>query len=130
AGAPTTQALAADVAPNEQSISAMGVSFAGRASSAAAATPLFGNPAGMSHLKREEVSFGMAAIHAKSDIKDTSGLPGDGSNDGDMVPFTAVPMGYYVNPLDDKWAVGVGIYVPFGMITDYGSGLEGRFFGD
>lgn len=129
-GALSGQALAAGFALNEQSISSMGTSFAGRSSSADDATTLFGNPAGMSRLKREEVSFGMAAIHAKTDIKNTSGLPGNGSNDGDMVPFTAVPMGYYVKPIDDKWALGVGVYVPFGMITDYEGGFEGRYFGD
>jgi len=130
-GALSSQAMAAGFALNEQSISGMGTSFAGRSSSADDATTLFGNPAGMSRLKREEVSFGMAAIHAKTDIKDTSSAPvPTGSNDGDMVPFTAVPMGYYVKPIDDKWAAGVGVYVPFGMITDYESGFQGRFFGD
>ncbi len=134
-GALSSQAMAAGFALNEQSISGMGTSFAGRSSSADDATTLFGNPAGMSRLKREEVSFGMAAIRAKTDIKDTSattaiGTPVSGSNDGDMVPFTAVPMGYYVKPIDDKWAVGVGLYVPFGMITDYESGYQGRYHGD
>ncbi len=134
-GALSTQAMAAGFALNEQSISGMGTSFAGRSSSADDATTLFGNPAGMSRLKREEVSFGMAAIHAKTDIKDTSattafGTPVSGSNDGDMVPFTAVPMGYYVKPIDEKWAVGVGLYVPFGMITDYEGGYQGRYHGD
>lgn len=130
AGALSTQALAAGFALNEQSISSMGTSFAGRSSSADDATTLFGNPAGMSRLKREEVSFGMAAISASTDIKNTSSFPAGGSNDGDMVPFTAVPMGYYVKPLDDKWAVGVGLYVPFGLISDYENGFQGRYFGD
>jgi len=130
-GALSTQAMAAGFALNEQSISGMGTSFAGRSSSADDATTLFGNPAGMSRLAREEVSFGMAAIHAKTDIKDANSAPvPTGSNDGDMVPFTAVPMGYYVKPIDDKWAAGVGVYVPFGMITDYENGFQGRFFGD
>ena len=128
AGALSTQALAAGFALNEQSISGMGTSFAGRSSSADDATTLFGNPAGMSRLKREEVSFGVAAIHANTDIKNAGGAPG--SNDGDMVPFTAVPMGYYVKPIDDKWAVGVGVYVPFGLITDYEGGFSGRYHGD
>jgi long-chain fatty acid transport protein len=130
-GALSSQAMAAGFALNEQSISGMGTSFAGRSSSADDATTLFGNPAGMSRLKREEVSFGMAAIHAKTDIKDANSAPvPTGSNDGDMVPFTAVPMGYYVKPIDEKWAAGVGVYVPFGMITDYENGFQGRFFGD
>src|SRR5690554_4623176 len=142
AGALSTQALAAGFALNEQSISGMGTSFAGRSSSADDATTLFGNPAGMSRLKREEVSFGMAALHAKTDISDASASspPIDalggarasftGSNDGDMVPFAAVPMGYYVKPIDEKWAVGVGLYVPFGVIADYESGFQGRYHGD
>ncbi|MBK3866865.1 transporter [Pseudomonas stutzeri] len=130
-GALSSQVMAAGFALNEQSISGMGTSFAGRSSSADDATTLFGNPAGMSRLKREEVSFGMAAIHAKTDIEDANSAPvPTGSNDGDMVPFTAVPMGYYVKPIDDKWAAGVGVYVPFGMITDYENGFQGRFFGD
>ncbi len=141
-GALSSQAMAAGFALNEQSISGMGTSFAGRSSSADDATTLFGNPAGMSRLKREEVSFGMAAIHAKTKIKNASAatpqidalggarLPLNGSNDGDMVPFTAVPMGYYVKPIDEKWAVGVGLYVPFGMITDYENGFQGRYHGD
>lgn len=129
-GALSTQAMAAGFALNEQSISGMGTSFAGRSSSADDATTLYGNPAGMSRHKREEVSFGMAAIHAKTDISDTSSFPASGSNDGDMVPFTAVPMGYYVKPIDDKWAVGVGLYVPFGLVTDYENGFQGRYFGN
>jgi len=139
-GALSTQAMAAGFALNEQSISGMGTSFAGRSSSADDATTLFGNPAGMSRLDREQVSFGMAAINAKTDINDASGsfangLAGrsgqtSGTNEGDMVPVTAVPMGYYVKPIDDKWALGVGVYVPFGLITDYESGFQGRYFGD
>ncbi|TBV13023.1 OmpP1/FadL family transporter [Stutzerimonas kirkiae] len=125
------QALAAGYALNEQSISGMGTSFAGRSSAADDASTLFGNPAGMARLQREEASFGIAAIHARTDISHTSSPSHvSGSNDGDMVPFTAVPMGYYVKPLDEKWAVGVGIYVPFGMISDYENGFEGRYFGD
>ena len=139
-GATSSQTMAAGFALNEQSISGMGTSYAGRSSSADDATTLFGNPAGMSRLTREEVSFGAAAIHAQTDIKNSSALsrevapgtrlPVDGSNDGDMVPFTAVPMGYYVNPIDDKWALGVGVYVPFGLITDYEGGFQGRYHGD
>lgn len=129
-GAMSGQTMAAGFALNEQSISGMGTSFAGRSSSADDATTLFGNPAGMSRLTREEVTFGAAAIKANSDIDDASSFPGTGSNDGDMVPATAVPMGYYVNPIDNKWALGVGFYVPFGLATDYESGFQGRYFGD
>ncbi|MGR3894836.1 OmpP1/FadL family transporter [Pseudomonas sp. 1176_21] len=123
----STQLFASGFALNEQSISGMGTGFAGRSSSADDASTVFGNPAGMSRLKREQVTVGGAAIIAKSDIRG-SGTFG-GSNDGDMVPVVGVPMGYYVKPIDDHWAFGFGVYVPFGLITDYEHGFAGRYFG-
>ncbi|WP_447785492.1 OmpP1/FadL family transporter [Pseudomonas germanica] len=112
---------------NEQSISGMGSGFAGRSSSAEDASTIYGNPAGMARLKQEQVSVGAATLFAKSDISRTRSTFG-GNEDGDMVPTTTVPMGYYVKPIDDHWAFGVGFYVPFGLITDYGSGFAGRYY--
>ncbi|MCE0463279.1 OmpP1/FadL family transporter [Pseudomonas uvaldensis] len=123
----TSQVLASGFALNEQSISGMGVGFAGRSSSAEDASTVFGNPAGMSRLKKEQVSLGAATLFAKSDISQTRSTFG-GQEDGDMVPTTTIPMGYYVKPVDEHWAVGVGFYVPFGLITDYGSDFAGRYY--
>jgi long-chain fatty acid transport protein len=121
--------LASGFALNEQSIASMGLSFAGRSSSAEDASTVFGNPAGMARLKQEQINLGAAAIIAKTDIHDASGTFA-GSNDGDMVPTTGVPMGYYVKPLDDKVAFGIGVYAPFGLATDYESGFQGRYYAD
>lgn len=120
--------LASGFALNEQSVSGMGTGFAGRSSTADDASTVYGNPAGMSRLKREQITVGGAAVIAKTDIKDGRGTFG-GSNDGDMVPVVGVPMGYYVKPIDDHWSVGFGVYVPFGLITDYEHGFAGRYFG-
>ncbi|MBD2839168.1 outer membrane protein transport protein [Pseudomonas sp. JM0905a] len=127
--AASSYSLAAGFALNEQSVSGMGTAFAGRSSSADDATTVYGNPAGMARLKREQVSVGAAAIFAKTDIDDARSTFG-GSNDGDMVPTVGVPMGYYVKPIDDKWSFGLGMYVPFGLITDYETGFAGRYYGD
>ena len=124
----STQIFASGFALNEQSISGMGTGFAGRSSSADDASTVFGNPAGMSRLKREQVTGGFAVIDASTDINDASGTR-SGTNDGDMVPFTGVPMGYYVKPIDDQWAFGLGVYAPFGLITDYENSFQGRNFG-
>lgn len=120
--------LASGFALNEQSVSGMGTGFAGRSSSADDASTVYGNPAGMSRLKRDEVIVGGAAIIAKSDISGRGSNLG-GETDGDMVPVVGVPMGYYVKPIDDHWAVGFGVYVPFGLVTDYGSGDAARYWG-
>ncbi|QEY64134.1 outer membrane protein transport protein [Metapseudomonas lalkuanensis] len=127
--AASSYSLAAGFALNEQSVSGMGTAFAGRSSSADDATTVYGNPAGMARLKREQVSVGAAAIFARTDIDDARSTFG-GSNDGDMVPTVGVPMGYYVKPIDDKWSFGLGMYVPFGLITDYETGFAGRYYGD
>ncbi|VVN37424.1 Long-chain fatty acid transport protein [Pseudomonas fluorescens] len=125
----STQLFASGFAINEQSISGMGTGFAGRSSTADDASTVFGNPAGMARIKREQVTGGAAFLDAHTDISDARSTPRAGSNDGDMVPFIAVPMGYYVKPIDDNWAFGVGVYAPFGLVTDYENGFAGRYFG-
>ena len=125
----STQIFASGFALNEQSISGMGTGFAGRSSSADDASTVVGNPAGMSRIKREQVTGGVAFIDAHTDISDASSRPNGGTNKGDMVPFMGVPMGYYVKPIDDQWAVGFGVYAPFGLVTDYENGFAGRYFG-
>ncbi|MNZ24848.1 putative outer membrane protein precursor [compost metagenome] len=123
----STQLFASGFALNEQSISGMGTGFAGRSSSADDASTVFGNPAGMSRLKREQITVGAAAVIAKSDISG-GGFPG-GSTDGDMVPFVGVPMGFYVKPIDEHWSVGFGIYAPFGLVTEYEDEAASRYWG-
>ncbi|ABR88689.1 long-chain fatty acid transport protein precursor [Janthinobacterium sp. Marseille] len=122
------QLLANGFALNEQSISGMGTGFAGRASSADDASTVFGNPAGMSHLKRQQVSGGIAVIDSKSEISNANGNR-PGTNHGDMLPSRTVPMGFYVKPLDEKWAFGLGVYSPFGLDTEYENTFQGRHFG-
>ncbi|OYQ04237.1 Long-chain fatty acid transport protein [Pseudomonas mandelii] len=125
----STQIFASGFALNEQSISGMGTGFAGRSSAADDASTIAGNPAGMSRIKREQVTGGVAFIDAHTDISDASSRPNGGTNKGDMVPFMGVPMGYYVKPIDDHWAFGIGVYAPFGLVTDYENGFAGRYFG-
>ncbi|MEE2869425.1 OmpP1/FadL family transporter [Alcanivorax profundi] len=132
--AASTQAMANGLALNEQSASSAGSAYAGRASSAANASTLFGNPAGMSRLERAEVSGGLAFIDASTDISDAEGqlapgLPVSGTNDGDMVPFSTIPFGYYVTPISDKLHAGIGVYAPFGVESDYENGWQGRYEG-
>lgn len=119
------QAWGAGFALNEQNASELGRAMAGRASSADNAATVFGNPAGMARLERAELSGGVAYIRATSDIKNARGaLPG--TNKGDMVPETFIPFGYYVQPIDERWHVGLGLYSPYGLVTDYESGFQGR----
>ena len=125
----SSHVFASGFALNEQDVAGMGTGFAGRSSSAENASTVFGNPAGMARLEGQQITGGVAAIDASTDIKNTGGRS-SGSNKGDMVPFTAVPFGFYTNKLNDQWAIGFGVYAPFGLKTDYESGFQGRGFGN
>lgn len=125
-GALSSQAMANGLAINEHSASGMGTAFAGRSSNVLDASTVAANPAGMSKLERREVSGGLAFIHALTDIDLKAG---SGSTDGDMVPFSTVPFGYYVTPINDKLHFGLGLYVPFAVASDYESGHAGRYHG-
>src|SRR5690606_28617552 len=102
--------------------SGMGTSFAGRASAAQDATTLFGNPAGLSKLKRAEVVGGFGLVKANVNIDDSSAE----THKGDMVPLTPVPFAYYASPIDEQWSWGLGLYVPYGLISDYEKSFGGR----
>ncbi|GFM66022.1 membrane protein [Pseudomonas cichorii] len=123
----STQLLAGGFARTEQSISGMGIGQAGRASAAEDASTVYGNPAGMARLEGRQITAGVAFIDASTDISHVSGRS-SGSNDGDMVPFSSVPFGFYTRQLDEHWAFGFGVYAPFGLSTDYENGFQGRMF--
>lgn len=142
-------AVAAGLTLNEQSASAMGTAYAGRSSSALDASTVFGNPAGMSRLDRMQVSGGLAFIDPHTKIKDgkaqdagtgldpqtdaaiEQGINATGTNKGNMVPFTTIPFGYFVTPLDDdkNWHFGMGIYAPLGGKSKYEDTFAGRYQG-
>jgi long-chain fatty acid transport protein len=121
------QAAAAGFALNEQSVSAMGTGNAGRASYAQDASVVYNNPAAMMELKQAEVSGSLAFIDAKSKITAAPGLPG--SNQGDMVPFTTVPSGYYTSGNKGNYAWGIASYGSYGLKTNYEPSFAGRPYG-
>lgn len=128
-------AFANGLAINEQSASAAGTAYAGRASTVRNASTIYGNPAGLSRLTRTQISAGAAFIHATTEISHSNGTmfggvaPIPGTNKGDMVPDQAVPFLYFAQPLSDDVAWGLGIYVPFGVESDYENSFQGRLFG-
>jgi len=128
AGAFPLTAYANGLAINEQSASSAGVAYAGRASSALDASTVYGNPAGLSKLKRTEVSGGFAVVSAKVDITDVQSSA-SGSNDGDSVPLITVPFGYFSTPLNEDFTFGMGVYVPHGLVNDYERDFQGRYHG-
>ncbi|MGF6092350.1 outer membrane protein transport protein [Pseudomonas sp. 18173] len=123
-----TSAGANGIALNEQSASSAGTAYAGRSSSALDASTIFGNPAGLTKLKRSEISGGAAVVSVSDDISDAQGSA-PGTNKGDSVPLGVVPFAYLSTPLDDRFSIGLGLYAPSGLINDYESTFQGRYHG-
>ncbi|WP_458129885.1 outer membrane protein transport protein [Pseudomonas sp. Z2-11] len=120
--------LANGLAVNEQSASGAGTAYAGRSSSALDASTIYGNPAGLTKLKRSEVSGGVAVFDVKNDISDAQG-GASGTNKGNFVPMAPVPFGYLSTPISEDLSVGLGLYVPFGLVNDSESTFQGRYQG-
>jgi long-chain fatty acid transport protein len=116
------------IALNEQSASSAGTAYAGRSSSALDASTVYGNPAGLTKLKRSEISGGAAVISVSNDISDAQSSVA-GTNKGDSVPLGVVPFVYMSTPLDERLSIGLGFYAPSGLINDYERSFQGRYHG-
>ncbi|MDK2777695.1 MAG: outer membrane protein transport protein [Pseudomonadota bacterium] len=133
---------------NEQGAKHAGRAFAGSAAVADDASVVFFNPAGMSRLESSQASFGFTYLSLKGELDgvrtDGAGLTSDTEasatvpygeagtyNDGgNYMQDKVIPFGYLVHKLDDKAAVGFGIFAPFGTETDYKQGSIASGFAD
>jgi len=134
---------------NEQAAKASGRAFAGSAAIADDASVVFFNPAGMSRLDRSQMSFGFTYLSLEGELKDgvrtdAAGVPsnmpasatypygeaGVYNDGGNYMKDQVIPFGYFVHKLDDKAAVGFGIFAPFGTETDYKQGSVVSGFAD
>jgi len=127
---------AAGFALMEQSVSGLGNAFAGGAAVAEDATTIFYNPAGLTRLKGQQAIAGVHFIRTSFQFENQGSthvltpITGEGltgNNGGDAGQWNVVPNAYYAINLDNDWALGLGINVPFGLTTDYDEGWVGRY---
>jgi long-chain fatty acid transport protein len=132
------RAGAAGFALMEQSASGLGNAYAGQAAVAQDATTVFINPAGMSFLPGPQVVVGVAAIDVSakfsnngSSIPNLATLTGSqpGDNGGNAGSLIGVPNFYATLPVGDRFSIGIGVTVPFGLKTEYDDTWIGRFQG-
>ncbi|MBC7752358.1 MAG: transporter [Candidatus Saccharibacteria bacterium] len=127
----TTQVMAQGFTLYSPDISTMGNAYAGAAATAENASVVATNPAAMSRLDGVNVTLNNTLILAKTDIKNPVGST-PGTNKGDMVPRILVGSAFITFPhvLLDNLSMGIGLYAPFGLKTNYESTFQGRAFGD
>jgi long-chain fatty acid transport protein len=136
-------AEAGSFALNEQSVSGLGVAYAGGAAQAEDASTLFFNPAAIVWLDQGELQLaGHVLIPSATFTNEGSrynlrgtpfnGSPISGGNDGDGGVTHVLPNIYITQPLfrNTSWGdltVGLGVTVPFALETDYSPGWVGRY---
>ncbi|MGH7657140.1 MAG: OmpP1/FadL family transporter, partial [Gemmatimonadales bacterium] len=83
------------------------------------------NPAGLAGIDRQSISGGAPLIAPSGGFtNDFSGIRTD-LNDR----IYPVPTLFYQRPLNERWAVGLGFFAPYGLETDWPEDFEGRFLG-
>lgn len=130
--AASSTALASGFQLIEQSASGIGNAYAGSAALAEDAGTIFYNPAGMTRLGAREVSVGVSLVKPSFKFKNEGsmlapGVPMTGSNGGDAGDWAAIPNGYYSHRINDRLWAGIGVGVPFGLMTEYSDDWIGRF---
>ncbi|AYK18079.1 outer membrane protein transport protein [Aeromonas veronii] len=124
----TGQVHAAAFQLNEHSASGLGRAYAGEAAIADNASVLARNPAAMTTFDKMAVS--VSGTYIKPDV-DVDGAINrvnangnkiakltDASESG-IAPAAFVPAAYFIQPLNDQWAWGIGLFSNYGLSTEY-----------
>lgn len=119
---------------NETSASGLGSASAGGAAAAEDAAAMWSNAASLSKLSSRQAVGAIHLIKPSIKFRDGGSTPaaqqGLGGDGGDAGGLNVVPSFYLAMPIDSRWAVGLGVTVPWGLVTDYGDGWIGRYQGD
>jgi len=125
------EAFGAAFALQEQNGSGLGNAFAGGAAIAEDAGTIWANPAGMSRLGSTQFVSAVHLITPRIRFRNEGSLPAAGQSlgheGGDAGSLNIVPNLYVSTPIGTRFAVGLGVGAPFGLVTEYGDGWIGRF---
>ena len=124
----------------EVSTSGLGRAYAGEAAIADNASVVATNPALMSLFKTAQFSTGGVYIDSRINmngdvassvlINNTMKATQDGSASArNVVPGAFVPNLYFVAPVNDKFALGAGMNVNFGLKSEYDDSYDAGIFG-
>ena len=118
----TGQVHAAAFQLNEHSASGLGRAYAGEAAIADNASVLSRNPAAMTTF--DKMALSVSGTYIKPDV-DVAGDIYAGpaklasSSESDIAPDAFVPATYFIQPLNDQWAWGIGLFSNYGLSTEY-----------
>lgn len=120
----------------EVSTSGLGMAYAGNAAVADNASVVANNPALMTKFKQTVVSVGGVFVDADVDVEGTVGSSRSGAYVGyadasakNVIPTAIIPNIYVVSPLTDRFALGGGVNVNYGLKSEFVPSYNGGFFG-
>ncbi|HEY5364964.1 MAG TPA: outer membrane protein transport protein [Casimicrobiaceae bacterium] len=117
----------------EESASGLGNAFAGGAAAAEDASSMSVNPATLSKYTTNQVVMGVSVITPSIKLKDggsaAAAFQPQGDSGGDAGSTVPVPNSYLAVPINSDWVFGLGVNVPFGLVTEYNDSFVGRFQG-
>ncbi len=124
-----SSAFAAGFQLNEYSVTGLGRAFAGAGVMGDDYSAIAYNPAGMSFTERSGVQAGLIGVSLRSDVKGSSTnlMTRQTRTDNTSTKiFRLLPNFFGQYKLNDKATMGVGLYTPFGLATDYKNGWFGE----
>ena len=102
---------------NDYSVTGLGRAYAGAGVVGDDYSAIAFNPAGMTAVKKSGIQTGLTLVNLRADV-DTL----DGNKHKKMDFWTPIPQFFGQYNINDKWSVGLGVYAPFGLKTQYDSG--------
>lgn len=111
----------------EQSGDYIGNSLAGVAAETDDPSAMFFNPAAIAAQEEQEVVLGAHAIVPSFEFSNEASTPVGGGDGGDAGVTKLVPNFYYSRNVGEKIGLGLGVNVPFGLVTEYDSTWIGRY---
>ncbi len=120
-------ASAAGFQLGEFSAAAQGRANAGETAMTDTAASLARNSAVMGNFEGSSISIVYHYINPEVDVKGKLNNGTDASKK-DIAPTAHIPGFYYIQGIDDKWAVGLSLNSHFGLATDYGNSYGGSEF--
>lgn len=120
----------------EVSTSGLGRAYAGEAAIADNASVVATNPALMSMFKTNQFSIGGVYVDSKINMSGPVTVTAFGrtiaqgsASQKSVVPGSLIPNMYFVSPINDKFAVGGGMNVNFGLKSEYSNDYDAGVFG-
>ena len=105
-----------------------GLANAGAAALAKDSSVLMSNPAGLTQLQGTQVSANAQVILGDVRFSRDSNNPFDGNEGGNALQYLPGASLFISHQLDDRAAIGFGMYGNFGLALDYDDDWAGRYF--